>query len=99
MQTRAIVRGGLALHQATVTHRWSEKVTISGWNVTHVQSGAIVVHCASVWKARRAMQELLALDTWQCAIPILFDKPDLSVLPPALVDAARTVHRAYRDPY
>lgn len=95
---KAVRRGALAIHSAAYRNAQDGgALNYRGYNVTHVQSGFAIVHCASAWKARRALRALNAIGAWDVAIPLLFDRPDLSVLSPSFVAHARAVHAEFGE--
>ena len=97
---KAVERGGLALHAAATINTTDGTLHWQNWNVTHVQSGMMILQCRSVWRARRALRSLNAIGAWDFAIPLLFDKPDLSALPALFEEHARTIQRELgENPY
>jgi hypothetical protein len=94
---KAVARANLALHCAEFQDGMTGPIYADGWNVTHTRSGVCIIHCKSIWKARRAMRALLRLGLWDFDMPIRNGAADLTKLDPRFVNRAKAVYERFNE--
>ena len=93
---KAVRRGNLAINAAEYQYFHGD-ITHEGWNVTHVPTGAIIVHTRSIWAARRALRALAALGDWDFTLPVSDEQLDISGLDPKFIRKAVQIVKRFRE--
>jgi hypothetical protein len=103
---KAVQRGLLAINPAEYETTWCSAITNetvgtstyqSGWNVTHIPTGACICHTRSIWKARRALRALEKLGDWDFTAPVAGEGLDLSGVEKTFIKKARKVAKRFHE--